>query len=149
MILERQWQKTNRNINETYFINIKENITMEAEYRKRLHYKIYRVQELENCHKKLISQEQPYAPAKCRMKFNGNTPAYELPIHRQTTMDNINPEITLFPERQINWTKEIENMDTKTKDLIDSLDLTQEARNEMKLQNQNKIKNDEEINVRE
>ena len=26
MILERQWQKTNRNINETSFINIKENI---------------------------------------------------------------------------------------------------------------------------
>ena len=122
---------------------------METEYRKRLHYQIYRVQELENCHKKLISQEQPYAPAKFRMKFNGNTPAYELPIHRQTTMDNINPEITLFPEKQINWTKEIENMDTKTTDLIDSLDLTQEARNEMKLQNQNKIKNDEEINVRE
>ena len=40
-------------------------------------------------------------------------------------------------------------MDTKTKDLIDSLDLTQETRNEIKLQNQNKIKNDEEINVRE
>ena len=54
-----------------------------------------------------------------------------------------------FPERQINWTKEIENMDTKTKDLIDSLDLTQETRNEIKPQNQNKIKNDEEINVRE
>ena len=53
MILERQWQKTNRNINETYFINIKENITMETEYRKRLHYQIYRVQELENCHKKI------------------------------------------------------------------------------------------------
>ena len=88
MILERQWQKTNRNINETYFINIKENITMETEYRKRLHYQIYRMQELENCHKKLISQEQPYAPAKFRMRFNGNTPAYELPIHRQTTMDN-------------------------------------------------------------
>ena len=149
MILERQWQKTNRNINETYFINIQENITMETEYRKRLHYQIYRVQELENCHKNLISQEQPYAPAKFRMKFNGNTPAYELPIQRQTTMDNINPEITLFREKQINWTKEIENMDTKTTDLIDSLDLTQEARNGMKLQNQNKIKNDEEINVRE
>ena len=26
MILERQWQKTNRNINEPSFINIKENI---------------------------------------------------------------------------------------------------------------------------
>ena len=40
-------------------------------------------------------------------------------------------------------------MDTKIKDLIDSLDLTQETRNEIKLQNQNKIKNDEERNVRE
>ena len=38
---------------------------------------------------------------------------------------------------------------TKTKDLIDSLDLTQQTRNEIKLQNQNKIKNDEERNVRE
>ena len=56
----------------------------------------------------------------------------------------INREITLFPERQINWTKEIENMDRKTKYLIDSLDLTQEARNEMKLQNQSKIKKGKE-----
>ena len=40
-------------------------------------------------------------------------------------------------------------MDTKIKYLIDSLDLTQETRNEIKLQNQNKIKNDEERNVRE
>ena len=47
------------------------------------------------------------------------------------------------------YTKEIENMDTKIKDLIDSLDLTQETRNEIKLQNQKKIKNDEEKNVRE
>ena len=33
--------------------------------------------------------------------------------------------------------------------MIASLDLTQETRNEIKLQNQNKIKNDEERNVRE
>ena len=32
---------------------------------------------------------------------------------------------------------------------FDSLDLTQETRNEIKLQNQNKMKNDEERNVRE
>ena len=64
-------------------------------------------------------------------------------------MDNINCEITLLRERQINWTKEIENMDTKTEDLIDSLDLTEETRNEIKLQNQNNRKNDEERNVRE
>ena len=57
----------------------------------------------------------------------------------------INREITLFPERQINWTKEIENMDTKTKDLIDSLGLTQETRNEIKLQNQSKIKKGEDM----
>ena len=96
-----------------------------------------------------ISQEQSYAPAKFRTKFNENTPTYELPIHRQTTMNNINHESTLFPERQINWAKEIENMDTKTKELNHSLDLTQETRDEIKLQNQNKIKNDEERNVRE
>ena len=106
------------------------------------------MQELENCYKKLISQEQPYAPAKFTTKVNENTPTYELPIHRQATMDNINREITLLRERQINWTKEIENMDTKIKDLIDSLDLTEETRNEIKLQNQNKRKNDEERNVR-
>ena len=33
-------------------------------------------------------------------------------IYRQATMDNINREITLLRERQINWTEEIENMDT-------------------------------------
>ena len=116
---------------------------------KRLHYQIYRAQELENCYKNVISQEQPYAPAKFRTKVNKNTPTYEQPIHRQASIDNINREITLLRERQINWTKEIENMDTKIKDLIDSLDLTEETRNEIKLQNQNKRKNDEERNVRE
>ena len=40
-------------------------------------------------------------------------------------------------------------MDTKIKDLIDSLDLTEETRNKMKLQNQNQRKNGEERNVRE
>ena len=94
-------------------------------------------------------REQPYAPAKFRRKVNENTPTCELPIHRQATMDNINREITLLRERQINWTKEIENMDTKIKDLIDSLDLTEETRNEIKLQNQNRRKNGEERNVRE
>ena len=53
-------------------------------------------------------------------------------IHRQATMDNINRKITLFRERQIKWTKEIENMETKITDLIDSLDLIEEARNEIK-----------------
>ena len=33
-------------------------------------------------------------------------------------------------------------MDTKRKDLIDSLELTQETKKEIRLQNQNKIKND-------
>ena len=44
--------------------------------------------------------------------------------------------------------KEIGRKKQKTKDLIDSLDLTEETRNEIKLQNQNKRKNDEERNVR-
>ena len=64
-------------------------------------------------------------------------------------MDNINREITIVRERQMNWIKEIENMDTTKKDFIDSLDLTQETRNEIKLQNQRKIKIDEERNIRE
>ena len=122
---------------------------METENSKRLHYQIYRAQELENCKKNFISQEQSYAPAKFRTKVNENTPPYEIPIHRQATTDNINREITFLQERQINWTKEMENMDTKIKDLINSLDLTQETRNEIKLQNHNKIKNDEEKNVRQ
>ena len=50
-------------------------------------------------------------------------------------MDNINLEIIFLQERQINWTKEIESVDTKIKDLINSLDLTEETRNEIKLQN--------------
>ena len=70
-------------------------------------------------------------------------------FHRQATTDNINREITFLGERQIPWTKEIENMDTKIKNLFDSVDLTQETRNEIKLQNQKKIKNDEKRNVRE
>ena len=46
MVLEKQPQQTNGNINETYLNNIKEKITMETENRKRLHYQIYRTQEL-------------------------------------------------------------------------------------------------------
>ena len=121
-MLERQFQQTNGNINETYLNDIKENITMETENCKRLHYQIYYTQEFENCYKNLISQEQPCAPVKFRTKVNENAPPYELPIHRQATTDNINHEITLLRERQINWMKEIENIDTKIKDLIDSLD---------------------------
>ena len=97
-------------------------------------------QKLENCYKNVVSQEQPYAPAKFRTKGNENTPRYELPIHIQATMDNICREITLLRERQINWTKEIKEMDTKIKDLTDSLDLSGETRNEIKLQNQSKRK---------
>ena len=40
-------------------------------------------------------------------------------------------------------------MGTKRKYLIDSLDLTQEAKNEINIQNRNEIKNGEERNVRE
>ena len=101
MVLERQPQQINRNINEIYFNNIKETITMEPENRKKLHYETYRAQASGNCYKILISQEQLYAPAKFRTKVMDNT-----------TMDNINREITLLRERQINWTEKIENMDT-------------------------------------
>ena len=48
-VLEKQLQQTNGNIDETNLNNIKENITMETENRKRLHYQIYRAQGLENC----------------------------------------------------------------------------------------------------
>ena len=48
-VLEKQLQQTNGNIGETNLNNIKENITMETENRKRLHYQIYHAQELENC----------------------------------------------------------------------------------------------------
>ena len=55
MVSERHlWQK-NGDINETYFNNIKENLTIETENRKRLHYQIYCTQEVENCYKNLIS----------------------------------------------------------------------------------------------
>ena len=40
-------------------------------------------------------------------------------------------------------------MDAKRKDLIDSLELTQETRKEIRLQNQNQIKNGDERNARE
>ena len=40
-------------------------------------------------------------------------------------------------------------MDTRIKHLIDLLALTKKTKNGIKLQNQNKINNDEETNVRE
>ena len=80
MVLEKKAQQTNRNINETYLNNIKENITMETKNRKRLHYQIYRAQELEICYKNLISQEQPYATAKFRTKVNENTQHMNCPF---------------------------------------------------------------------
>ena len=47
-------------------------------------------------------------------------------------MDNIIREIQFSEKKKINWTKEIENIDTKIKDLIDFVDLTKETR-KMKL----------------
>ena len=58
---------------------------------------------------------------KVRTKVIENIPAYKIPIYRKATM-HIYREITLLKEQQINWTKEIENMDTKIKDLMNSLD---------------------------
>ena len=57
MVLQRQPQQTNRNIHETCVNNVKENIRMETENCKRLHYQIYYAQELENYYKNLISQQ--------------------------------------------------------------------------------------------
>ena len=57
MVLRRQPQQTNRNIHETCVNNVKENIRMETENCKRLHYQIYYAQELENYYKNLISQQ--------------------------------------------------------------------------------------------
>ena len=61
MVLRRQPQQTNRNINETCVNNIKENKNGNRNC-KRLQYQIYCAQELENCYKNLISQQQSYAP---------------------------------------------------------------------------------------
>ena len=65
----------------------KENINQQL-YRRRLHYQILQSQDLQECYNDLISQESPYVPAKFRVKINSNTPAYEIPLHRNAAVDN-------------------------------------------------------------
>ena len=78
----------------------KENINQQLLNRRRLHYQILRSQDLQECYNNLISQESPYVPAKFRVKINLNTPAYEIPLHRNAAIDSLKREIRLLEERQ-------------------------------------------------
>ena len=78
----------------------KENINQQLLNRRRLHYQILRSQDIQVCYNNLISQESPYVPAKFRVKINWNTPAYEIPLHRNAAVDNLKREIQLLEERQ-------------------------------------------------
>ena len=89
----------------------KENINQQLLNRRRLHYQILRSQDIQECYNNLISQESPYVPAKFRVKINSNTPAYEIPLHRNAAVDNLKREIRLLEERQKQWKIEIKTME--------------------------------------
>ena len=81
----------------------KENINQQLLNRRRLHYQILRSQDLQECYNNLISQESPHVPAKFIFKINSNTPAYEIPLHRNAAIDNLKREIRLLEEKQKQW----------------------------------------------
>ena len=75
-----------------------------------------------------------------------NTPAYEIPLHRNAAVDNLKREIRLLEERQKQWKIEIKTMEEQIKLTINSLDLTTEERDNFYV---NEIQKGEERNVRE
>ena len=74
-----------------------------------------------------------------------NTPVYEIPLHRDAAIGNLNREIRLLEERQKQWKIEIKTMEEQIKLTINSLDLTTERDNFYV----NEIQKGEERNVRE
>ena len=75
-----------------------------------------------------------------------NTPAYEIPLHRNATVDSLKREIRLLDERHKQWEIEIKTMEEQIKLTINSLDLTTEEKDSFYV---NKIQKGEERNVRE
>ena len=122
----------------------KESIKQQLLNRGRLHYQILRSQDLQECYHDLISQGSPYVPAKFRVKFNLNTQAYEIPLHRNTAVDNLKREIRVLEERQKQW--KIKTIEEQIKLTINSLDLTTEERDHFYV---NEIQKGEERNIKE
>ena len=75
-----------------------------------------------------------------------NTPAYEIPLHRNATDNNLKQEIQLLEERLKQWTIEIKTMEEEIKLTINSSDLTTEERDNFYV---NEIQKGEERSVRE
>ena len=84
----------------------KENINQQVLNRSWLHYQILWSQDLQECFNDLISQESPYVPAEFRFKINWNTPAYEIPLHRNAAVDTRDKTRDTIIRRK---TKTIEN----------------------------------------
>ena len=75
-----------------------------------------------------------------------NTPAYEIPLHRNAAIDNLKREIRLLEERKKQWKIEIKTMGEQIKLTITSLNLTTEEIDNFYV---NEIQVGEERNVRE
>ena len=75
-----------------------------------------------------------------------NTPAYEIPLHRNATDNNLKQDIQLLEERLKKWTIEIKTMEEEIKLTINSLDLTTEEGDNFYV---NEIQKGEERSVRE
>ena len=75
-----------------------------------------------------------------------NTPAYEIPLHRNAAVDKLNREIRLLEERKKQRKIELKTMEEQIKLTINSLDLTTEEKDNFYA---NRIQKREERNVRE
>ena len=75
-----------------------------------------------------------------------NSPAYEIPLHRNAAIGSLKREIRLLEERQKQWKIKTKTMEEQIKLTINSLDLTTEERNNFYV---NEIQKGEERNVRE
>ena len=77
-----------------------DDINKEVEKRERLHYQIYRSQQLSSYYKTLINQERTFDPGKLRQKVNESTPNCEKELKRQQSINAVKNEIKILEERR-------------------------------------------------
>ena len=124
-----------------------DNINKEVEKRKRLHYQIYRSQQLFSYNNTLIRQEKLYVPTKFRQKVNESTPNYEKELKPQQSINAVKDEKNIVKERQKHWLIKLGDYDKNFQQFVETLSLTNNDKESMITKYRKKVKEDETRNL--
>ena len=108
-----------------------DDINKEVEKQKRLHYHIYRSQQLSSYYKTWINQERPYVPAKFQQKVNESTLNYGKELKRQQSINAVKAEINILEERQKHWLIELNDYDKNIPQFVKTLSLANNDKESM------------------